>query len=105
MPTMTNRTMAPLDWALLLALSVLWGGLFFFQGVAVRELPPLTIVVLRLGLGAVILNLALRAVGERLPRERGVGSAFLAIGLIDNALPFCLIVWARPTSPPASPRS
>ena len=28
--------------AMLLALSVLWGGSFYFAGVAVRELPPLT---------------------------------------------------------------
>ena len=30
------------EWAMLLALSVLWGGSFFFNGVAVRELPLLT---------------------------------------------------------------
>ncbi|MGI8526784.1 MAG: hypothetical protein ACR2K5_11540 [Pseudolabrys sp.] len=32
---------------LLLLLSVLWGGAFFFTGVALRELPPLTVVLAR----------------------------------------------------------
>jgi hypothetical protein len=30
------------DWGLLVLLSILWGGSFFFNGVALRELPPLT---------------------------------------------------------------
>jgi drug/metabolite transporter (DMT)-like permease len=45
----------PKDWTLLALLSVLWGGSFFFAGVAVRELPPLTIVLARVGLAAVLL--------------------------------------------------
>ena len=50
-----NRTMNLREWAMLLALSVLWGGSFFFTGIAVKELPPFTIVVLRVGLAALIL--------------------------------------------------
>ncbi len=51
------------EWAMLLALSVLWGGSFFFTGIAVKELPPLTIVVLRVGLAALILMVVLRLAG------------------------------------------
>ena len=43
------------DWSLLALLSVLWGGSFFFVGVVIRELPPLTVVLLRVALAAVIL--------------------------------------------------
>ncbi|MCY4313717.1 MAG: EamA family transporter, partial [Gammaproteobacteria bacterium] len=32
------------EWALLVLLSVLWGSAFFFVGVAIIEMPPLTIV-------------------------------------------------------------
>jgi drug/metabolite transporter (DMT)-like permease len=70
-----HRSMSLLEWALLLALSVLWGGSFFFVGVAVKELPPLTIVVLRVGLAALALHLALRLLGLRMPAHR---SAWLA---------------------------
>lgn len=49
------------DWSLLAVLSVLWGGSFFFNGAALRELPPLTLVLLRVGLGAAILLPLLRA--------------------------------------------
>jgi drug/metabolite transporter (DMT)-like permease len=83
------------DWSLLGLLSVLWGGSFFFVGIAVKELPPLTIVVLRVGLAAGMLYLTLRMLGLRLPRDRGAWAAFFGMGLLNNAIPFCLIVWAQ----------
>ncbi|WP_171257723.1 EamA family transporter, partial [Acinetobacter baumannii] len=43
------------DWSRLVFLSVLWGGTFFFTGVALKELPPLTLVFLRLSIAALIL--------------------------------------------------
>ena len=44
--------MTLVDWSLLLALSILWGGSFFFVGVAVKHLPPFTIVLLRVVIAA-----------------------------------------------------
>ncbi|RKX63352.1 MAG: EamA family transporter, partial [Tenericutes bacterium] len=40
------------EWMMLLILSVLWGGSFSFVEVVISELPPLTIVLLRVGLAA-----------------------------------------------------
>src|SRR5262245_59904389 len=83
------------EWAMLLALSVLWGGSFFFTAVVVIELPPLTIVVLRVGLAAAILNLAITASGQRLSRDVRARRAVLGMGLLNNVVPFCLIVWSQ----------
>ena len=41
------------DWSLLGLLSVLWGGSFFFNGVVLKELPPFTVVFLRVALAAI----------------------------------------------------
>ena len=57
----TSARMSPLDWSLLLALSILWGGSFFFVGVAVKALPPFTIVLLRVVIAAARAALVLRA--------------------------------------------
>jgi drug/metabolite transporter (DMT)-like permease len=94
-PTVVNRTMSSFEWAMLLGLSVLWGGSFFFAGVALSALPPLTLVVLRVGLAALILNAALPLAGLRLPRGRNVWVAFFGMGLLNNVVPFCLIVWGQ----------
>jgi drug/metabolite transporter (DMT)-like permease len=90
-----NRGMTPSEWGMLLALSVLWGGSFFFTGVALMELPPFTIVVLRVGLAAIILNLVISAIGLRMPHDERTWLAFFGMGLLNNAVPFCLIVWGQ----------
>ena len=87
--------MTALEWAMLIALATVWGGSFFFNGVAVRELPVLTIVVARVALAAVILLAVLKLKGETLPGNRQIWAAFLGMGLLNNAVPFSLIVWGQ----------
>jgi len=84
-----------MEWAMLIALSVLWGGSFFFNGVAVRELPTLTIVVCRVGFAALALLAAMRVMGLSMPRSIQVWTAFFIMVLINNVIPFCLIVWGQ----------
>lgn len=94
-----HTTMGGREWGLLSALALIWGGSFFFVGVAVRELPPLTIVAARVGLAAAVLLLLARWSGLRLPSDRRVLRAFLVMGALNNALPFVLIVWAQARIP------
>lgn len=89
------QRMGPTEWVLLIALSILWGGSFFFVGVAVAELPPFTIVLLRVALAAIALHLALRALGVAMPWNRNAWLAFFGMGLLNNAIPFSLIVWGQ----------
>ena len=83
------------DWGLLGVLSVLWGGSFFFNGVALRELPPLTLVFLRVALAAMILLPVLRAYRIGLPKGLLGWRPFFAIALLNNVLPFSLIVMGQ----------
>ncbi len=87
--------MSALEWGMLLALATVWGGSFFFNEVAVRDLPVLSVVVGRVALAALILMAILRLRGERLPRGRRIWVAFACMGLMNNALPFSLIVWGQ----------
>jgi drug/metabolite transporter (DMT)-like permease len=80
------------DWSLLAILSILWGGSFFFNGAALRELPPLTLVLLRVVLGAAILLPLLRMQGISFPKGVAGWKPFLVIGLLNNVIPFSLIV-------------
>jgi drug/metabolite transporter (DMT)-like permease len=87
--------MTPTEWAMLIALSILWGGSFFFNGVAVKELPPLTIVFARVALAAATLHVVMAATGRRLPGSRAVWLAFAGMGVLNNVIPFTLIVWGQ----------
>lgn len=90
-----NMSMGPIEWGLLITLSLLWGGAFIFNTMAVRELPTLTVVVCRLSLAAVTLLIIMRVMGQRLPRSGLVWAAFFAMGLLNNAIPFSLLVWGQ----------
>lgn len=95
MTSTIHKTMTASDWALLAILSVVWGGSFLFIGVAVKELPPLTIVALRVVMGAMALRLILAVMGVPMPREREAWIAFLGMGILNNVIPFTLIVWGQ----------
>lgn len=91
----TAIQMSGRDWAMLTALSVIWGGSFFFTGIAVKELPPFTIVAARVGLAALALLAGLRIAGIAMPRGPRVWAAFFGMGLMNNMIPFSLIVWGQ----------
>lgn len=80
------------DWLLLGLLSILWGGSFFFNGVVLRELPPFTLVLLRVALAALMLLPLLWLYRIRFPPGLSGWTPFIAIGLFNNVLPFSLIV-------------
>ncbi|MCI4665667.1 MAG: DMT family transporter [Neomegalonema sp.] len=87
----TPKQMGGRDWASLMLLSLLWGGGFFFTGVAVREMPPLTVVALRVILAALALLPIFYAFGHRLPRGWRGWRPFFVMGVLNNALPFGFI--------------
>jgi drug/metabolite transporter (DMT)-like permease len=80
------------DWLLLILLSVLWGGAFFFTGVAVKEMPPLTIVLVRVALASTLLVPAMWMFGGAFPSGLRGWSRFLVMALFTNVIPFSLLV-------------
>jgi drug/metabolite transporter (DMT)-like permease len=87
--------MSTRNWLLLLLLSLLWGGSFFFYKVLVAELPPLTVVLGRVGIAAIALNLGLWASGRGVPWTWALAKRFLLLGLLNNVIPFILICWGE----------
>lgn len=88
-------TMGPVEWTMVVALSLIWGGAFFFGGVAVKELPPLTIVFFRVFLGALTLWAVVFLFRIPVPKDRSLIAAFLGMSLLNNVIPFSLIVWGQ----------
>ena len=76
------------EWAMLLVLAVLWGGSFFFNAVAVRELPSFTLVWLRVAIAAATLLGVLRLLKQRMPTKGRIWAAFFGMGLLNNVVPF-----------------
>ena len=86
-------------WALLGLLSLVWGGSFFFIAVAVAEVPVFTLVWARVALGALALWLFVALRGTPI-RWSGAGVlACLGMGVLNNAVPFSLIVYGQASIP------
>lgn len=79
------------SWLLLIILSVLWGGSFFFAGLALRELPPMTVALMRVALAAALIYPVFRMQGGRLPTGLAGWKPFIIMGLLNNVIPFSLI--------------
>jgi drug/metabolite transporter (DMT)-like permease len=89
------KRMSAAEWGLLLTLSLLWGGSFFFQKVALGALPPFTVLLARVGLALAALGLAARAAGQRLPPPGRAWVAFAVMATLNNVIPFSLILWGQ----------
>lgn len=89
--TVMNRA----DWLILGILAVIWGGAFFFIGVAVRHVPPLTYVWLRLTIAAVGMWAFVRAKGLKIELPRQVWASIVLLSILNNALPFALFGWGQ----------
>ncbi len=80
---------------LLLLLAALWGPSFLFIKIAVETIPPITLVLGRIGIAAVLLWLFLRFSGGRLPTSGRVWGLLAVMALVQNAIPFVLFSWSE----------
>ena len=90
-----NKQMTLFEWALLLILSVLWGGSFFMQAIIVKELPTFTTAACRMGFAALILIAVMLILRQRMPLDRAAVRAFVCMGFLNNAVPFSLLIWGQ----------
>ncbi|MBM3346856.1 MAG: DMT family transporter, partial [Betaproteobacteria bacterium] len=87
--------MGPAEWGLLLLLSVLWGGTFNLIQLALRELPPFTLVCLRMIITTVALAAVAVALGHSLAQPWRVWRSFAIMGLVNSLIPHSLNAWGQ----------
>ncbi|MGE3397600.1 MAG: DMT family transporter, partial [Sphingomonas sp.] len=83
------------DWTILLALSVIWGGSFFFIEVALGSFGPLSLVLVRVAMAAAFLWIFLAIKRERMSLPAGAATALLILALFNNVIPFILFAEAQ----------
>jgi drug/metabolite transporter (DMT)-like permease len=90
-----NARMGLVQWSMLVLLSMLWGGSYFFVEIALEEWSPLLIVAVRIVVAAIVIWGIVLAAGLPVPRFRAAWIAFFFMGLLNNVFPFLLIVWGQ----------
>ncbi|MEL6647589.1 MAG: DMT family transporter [Pseudomonadota bacterium] len=89
---------APINWLRISALGVIWGAAFMSTTIALEGAGPLTLVAVRLCLGAAFLLMLNLSRGKSVPAWRGAGRlwAFIfGMALLSNAVPFALLSWGQ----------
>jgi len=79
------------DWGLLFLLGALWGGSFFFARIAVAEIPPLNLVLFRVGIAAVALLFYLYVRRISIRPALPMAGSFLGLALVNNIIPYSLM--------------
>lgn len=87
--------MSASDWALLILLSVFWGGSFFFTGLTVREIPPLTGALGRVAIAGAALFVVVLALRQSMPRTLEAWKPIALFAVINNVAPFSLLFWGQ----------
>lgn len=87
--------MGLVQWLMLITLSILWGGSFFFNEIALRGLPPLVVVWGRVGVGCLALMAIIASSRMDVRPHLARWKDFLVMGILNTAVPFSLIVWGQ----------
>jgi drug/metabolite transporter (DMT)-like permease len=83
------------DWLSFLALGVIWGSSYLFIKIGVATVTPLTLVALRLAIGALVLGIVFWMAGGRLPRRLHTWLHLTVMAVLNIVVPFSLITWAE----------
>ena len=92
---MATSKMTTQIWAMIFVLAFVWGGSFLFARIAVLEIPPLTLVFLRVAMASMALNLFLMIRPSRHQHTLALWRDFAVMGVINNIIPFGLIFYGQ----------
>jgi drug/metabolite transporter (DMT)-like permease len=93
---MTTRPTPPvLDFALLGCLALLWGGSYPLLKVAVAEIPPVTLIAVRVSVAAVLLLAIALVQGERLPAGREIWARLFLQAFLNSYGAWTLLAWGQ----------
>jgi drug/metabolite transporter (DMT)-like permease len=80
---------------LLALLALLWGSSYLFIKVAVTEIPPLTLVALRVAGAAGFLLIVMRLRNEKLPRDAGTWQMLFLQAVFNSIGAWTVLAWGQ----------
>lgn len=93
---MTPRSAPPaLELALLACLALLWGGSYPLLKVAVAEIPPVTLIAVRVAVAAAMLVAIAAFQGERLPAGRAIWGRLFLQAFLNSYGAWTLLAWGQ----------
>lgn len=91
---MTNPNLKT-ELPLLALLALLWGSSYLFTKIAVAEIPPLTLIALRVFGAALFLGLVMAARSDRLPRDGRTWRMLLVQSVLNSIGAWTVLAWGQ----------
>lgn len=92
---MTSQHSPRTELPLLALLALLWGSSYLFLKVAVTEIPPITLIALRVAGAAGFLLVVLRLRGETLPRDWNTRRMLLQQAFFNSIAAWTVLAWGQ----------
>jgi drug/metabolite transporter (DMT)-like permease len=89
-PSITSR-----DWALILLLSIIWGGAFYLNVLALRGFPTNSLVFGRMAIATLPLLIIISVSGQKMPRGWAAWRGLALLGVLNIVVPIILFTWAQ----------
>ncbi len=92
---MAARPDLKVEFVLLALLALLWGSSYLFLKVAVTEIPPITLIAMRVAGAAAFLLVVMRVRNERLPRDAGTWRMFYLQAIFNSIGSWTVLAWGQ----------
>ena len=89
-----SKSMA-IEYSLLLLLAILWGSSYLFIKVSVSEIPPITLIAIRVTIAALLLYFAMKIRNENLPRDRKTWSKLFVQAVFNSIAAWTVLAWGQ----------
>ena len=91
----SSKPVLSLEIGLLALLALLWGSSYLFIKIAVTEIPPVTLVAMRVGVAALFLTAIVFRRGERFPRDGATWSRLLIHSFFNSLGAWTVLAWGQ----------
>ena len=92
---MSSKPDLRLELLLLGLLALLWGSSYIFIKIAVQEIPPLTLIAIRVSGAALFLLAVMAARREKLPRDIQTWGMLLVQAFVNSIAAWTLLAWGQ----------
>ncbi|MEL7469355.1 MAG: DMT family transporter [Pseudomonadota bacterium] len=83
------------EYLLLALLALLWGASYLFLKVALAEIPPVTLIAVRVTIAALFLMLVMRVRSEHMPRDRRSWRMLLIQSFLNAIGAWIILAWGQ----------
>lgn len=91
----SSKILLPLEIGLLTLLALLWGSSYLFIRIALTDIPPITLIAIRVGIASLFLLVVMFCRSERFPRDGKVIGTLLIQSVFNSLGAWTILAWGQ----------